>query len=473
MNANLTLEQRAARYDLLCRATHPAPLADDPRPVAAELDQLRALIDRDLLELARGGSPDHFADLYLAFGRELERFREFCAFPALAQKVVVGFGGAFSAGKSSLINALLGQRLLVTEVDPTTSLPTYLLRGDEDAVHALNLHRHRIRLSQDEFLSLTHDEMPLYGSAIGGLLHAAFITRADFTWPNLALIDTPGYSKPEQDSYSARTDENLARAQLNAAQAIVWVVSAKAGGVTEDDLNFLTTLNREIPKLIVLSRADSLPADDIPAIVDGLRRTLAERDVPVFDVIPASNRKKADYPLEPITGYLQNWNQQTRQLRFAHNFKALFTRYARSIEAELRDANWRLNRLNRILALIDDTDILDATDALKAETDSRIQQLKSQAKALHSLRQRFFTGLKGVGDKVGIPLPEPEEIELLADGRSNLLDLLIYNRGQRGGQEPDYRQALRALAQPGPCGNQSRLLRRPSQGLLNALKPMA
>jgi GTP-binding protein EngB required for normal cell division len=462
-------EQLTARYDLLCRATRPTSLAEAPHSVDVELEQLHALLDHDLLELARRGSPDHFADLYLAFGREMERFREFCAFPALAQKVVVGFGGAFSAGKSSLINALFGQRLLVTEVDPTTSLPTYLLYGEEDDIHALNLNHHRISLSLDEFRSLTHDEMPLYGSAVGGLLRSAFITRADFSWPNLAFIDTPGYSKPEQDSYSARTDENLARAQLNAAQAIVWVVSAKVGGITEDDLNFLATLDHDIPRLVVVSRADSLPADDIQAIVDGIRRTLTERSLPVLDVIPASNRKKAEYPLEPIFAYLHNWNQQSRQLRFAHNFKALFTRYARSIEAELRDANWQLNRVNRILALTDDIDVLADASELKAETDNRIRQLKKQTEALHVLCSQFFNNLKRVGDKVGIALPEPDDIELLDGGCGNLLDMLIATRERLGGQIPDARQQLRALTQPDICSNQFRLLRQPSRHLLDAL----
>ena len=460
MSDKLSPAQLAARYNLLCRATQPAPEADDFQPVVAELDYLRGLIDRDLLELARRGGPDHFAELYLAFLRELEHFREFCAFPALAQKTVIGFGGAFSAGKSSLINALLGQRLLVAEVDPTTSLPTYLLSGAEDAIYALNLNSRRIRLSQEEFQSLTHDEMPLYGSAVGGLLRTAFITRADFPWPNLALIDTPGYSKPEQDSYSARTDENLARAQLNATQAIVWVISAKAGGISEADLNFLATLNQTIPRLVVVSRADSLPAADVVAIVDAIRRTLAERGLSAIEVIPASSRKKADYPLEPVLAHLHDWNRLCRQPRFAHNFKALFNRYARSIAAELRDGHWQLHRLNRILALIDDPDIRADTGELKAVADNRIRELKTRDAALQALRNQFFLGFKRLGDKVGIALPEPDDLELLAEGGGNLLDLLITAREQRGSPLPDRRLRLLPLTQPGVGGNQPRLLRR-------------
>jgi len=151
MMPEMTAEHVAARYDLVCRAVRPTSLPDDARGVVAELGDLRDVIAQEFLALARRGSPDHFAELYLAFERELDRFAEFCAFPDLAQRFVVGFGGAFSAGKSSLINALLDERLLVVEVDPITSLPSYLLHGDADRVYALNLHRQRIHLSTDEF----------------------------------------------------------------------------------------------------------------------------------------------------------------------------------------------------------------------------------------------------------------------------------------------------------------------------------
>lgn len=148
------------RYNLLCRALQATPSAEDPQPALETVSRLDALIHQELLALARLGSPDDFADIYLGFARELGRFREFCADPRLATRSIVAFGGPFSAGKSSLINALIGQRLMVVEVDPTTALPAYVLAGEHDAVHALNLHRLRVPLADDEFASLTHDEVP-------------------------------------------------------------------------------------------------------------------------------------------------------------------------------------------------------------------------------------------------------------------------------------------------------------------------
>jgi ribosome biogenesis GTPase A len=228
------------RYSLLCRATRVDPNSSAMvREIEHGLQVLENLLSNDLRTLARKGAPDDFADIYFALQRELERFREFCAFPVLANKFCVAFGGSFSAGKSSLINAIVGKRLLVTEVDPTTSLPTYLLKGEADKVTALNFFGHCIDMSDEEFLSLTHDEVLRYGSNVSRLLRAAFITRTDFAWGDLALVDIPGYTKHEEGVQSERTDEHIARSQLNTAQAIVWVIDARQGCITEEDVKFL------------------------------------------------------------------------------------------------------------------------------------------------------------------------------------------------------------------------------------------
>ena len=55
-----TLQQR---YGLLCRALQATPGANDPQPVLDTVTRLDDLIHRELLALARLGSPDDFADI--------------------------------------------------------------------------------------------------------------------------------------------------------------------------------------------------------------------------------------------------------------------------------------------------------------------------------------------------------------------------------------------------------------------------
>lgn len=407
---HLAPEALAQRYALLCESTRPEP---DERMLAYSVEQglqaLDKLLSGDLRTLARQGAPDDFADIHQALLRELERLREFCAFPALANKLVVAFGGGFSAGKSSLINALLGQKLLVTEVDPTTSLPTYLLHGSSNQVSALNLFGHRVALSEEAFLSLTHDEALLYGSHISRLLRAAFITRTDFAWPNLALIDTPGYSKDQSNgqtgTHSERTDEHIARAQLNAAQAVVWVIDARQGCITEDDLAFLGSLQRSIPLFIAISRADQKPEAEIPGILSVIAAALKGRNIPVVGMAAFSARKPRAWPLEPLLKQFKQWNEQASQPQLAHSFEAGFARYDQFLAQQHTEAQDELNRLNRILALSDHREAQAEATHLKARAQTRLQALKTQGEQLETLWQSFGTQLAGLGKQVGMALP--------------------------------------------------------------------
>lgn len=464
--ANLDPATLQQRYSLLCRALQATPAAGDPQPALDVVSRLDDLIHRELLELARLGSPDDFADIYLGFTRELARFREFCAYPRLAEKTIVAFGGPFSAGKSSLINALIGKKLLVVEVDPTTALPAYVLAGEADAVHALNLHRLRVPLSDEELASLTHDEVHRYGSQVARALSAAFVTRRDFPWANLAFVDTPGYTG--RATAGDRTDAEVAAAQLAGAHAIVWVVSIKQGDLSEEDLAFLARLDPDIPRIVVASHADQLTDSDRSAVIARMRDTLAARNLPVLGVYPVSARPRHAELLTPLRAQLDAWNQTPRQQRFAHRFKSLFVRYQRGLEREAAAARWQLHRINRIATLADGDLAVDANE-LKTVIDERLNALKSIESRLHDLRSRFFRELKRAGDCVGIPLPEPHEVELLEPGRSNLLEQLVALREQEGREEPDMRLALGSLRKEGEAMHRPVLIRRQARAFVDAL----
>ena len=392
----------AQRYDLLCRASQSNVEQDGQRlQLAADLNVLDKIINHDLPELARSGSPDHFADILKNLNLELEHFREFCEFPDLAQKVVVGVGGAFSAGKSSLINTLLGKKRLVVEIDPTTSLPTYLLHGEQEQITALNLFRRRVTLSQDEFASLTHEEKIKYGSQIAGLLRSAFICDPDFAWKNIALLDTPGYSKPDSEQWSERTDESVARSQLNLSNFIIWVVSATQGTISEDDLKFLVTLNADIPKLIVVSRADAKTPEDIVKIVALVKQTTAERGINILDVVAISARKKNDYPVQPIVVFLEKWNEQKRSLSFAQNFKRQFVEYAKFIQGKHQQTQIKLEQVNKLLILLDHNEQILLIERLQAIEKNSNNEWNDLAKNLEELQNKFFNKINQLSESFG------------------------------------------------------------------------
>jgi small GTP-binding protein len=395
-----------SRYNFICRA-----IAKDNEAQTISitlnnnLNQLSHYLSHDLAELARRGSPDNFTDIFTELQTEMVRFREFCEFPDLAKKVVIGIGGKFNAGKSTFINTLLGKKQLVTEIDPTTSLPTYLLQGNEPSVTALNLFNKKVNLSMEEFQTLTHDEKQNYGSQIGSLLTSAFITDPEFQWENLALLDTPGYTKPEDNDHSQRTDESVARSQLNAAQFIVWLVSVEDGTIKEDDLLFLASLNADIPRLVLINKSDTKTPDDVANIVALVKKTLADRNLPAVDVIPVSRRKR-DYPIEPVLAWLDEWNDAPREAMFTKNFYDFLQRYEDYVERELSFIKENLSFLNTIYALIDikSSNLDDKLQKLLSKLRHESTEWELIEKELNKLIDNFLETVKSIQILLGFDI---------------------------------------------------------------------
>ncbi|MCX7129853.1 MAG: hypothetical protein NTU42_18240, partial [Aeromonas sp.] len=267
------------------------------------------------------------------------------------------------------------------------------------------------------------------------------IAHPSLPWGNLALLDTPGYSKADQAG-SERTDANLARTQLNSAQFIVWLIPADKGTITEEDIAFLAGLDRTIPKLIVLSRADKHPAEEIDKIVALVRDTLAKRGVAALDVLPFSNRPRSNYSAEPLLDYFAQWNTARRELGFAQQFKRQFMAYQSYIDKERQDAQLRLNNFNRILSLNDESTVVDDIDIFKRRNKGELVQLEELAEDLAGVQLRFFTQIKGIGDDVGIPLPEPDAFNLLEIEAGHISSLLIKLADEWGVIPADTESAL-------------------------------
>jgi tRNA U34 5-carboxymethylaminomethyl modifying GTPase MnmE/TrmE len=308
--------------------------------------------------------------------------------PTRTGKTVVAFGGAFSAGKSSLINALIGEKRLQVQIDPTTSVPTYVCAGESEAIHATNVFQQQIKLSAEEFAQITHDEQNP-DTCISGLLRSITLQTPKFTWQNLVVLDTPGYSKPAQGYATERTDADIAHKHLNTANFVVWVVSAAAGGVSEDELDFLKRLNADIPKLIVISRADTKTAQDLSDIQTLIQKTCTQQHIDIMGIVTTSARKQHEYPLALLTNWLDQWDinaTSAQQKRSTPEQNAL-----PALQIQLRDAHDELAALpiDAVTTLETATqqqhmlaEIEQALEALcKQQVDEKIAEFQSIAQA--------------------------------------------------------------------------------------------
>lgn len=388
-----------------------------------DLAPIERLIFRELPDALEDNAPVNFPQLYFDFTHEYERFKDFILYDKLIGKNVVALGGGFSTGKSSFLNSLLDKKILPSNIDPSTSVPAYLVHDDEVSVYGVNTFGSRVELELDDVRAISHGFGKLdeddSETTLGHILESVFISSPFQTFENIALLDTPGYSKAESAEYSAKTDEKIARAQLNSANYILWFVQADAGTITEEDIAFLKTLNEGIPKLVVVNRADKVLPEDLAVIVRKIKEVLTMKAIPFVDVLTYSRKKGFDDDREKILAQLNEWNSEVYENLFAYNFKILFTQCKDFYDEKIDLESKRLTRLNKATTLTDDNEVCDCLTSLIGEIKNSVSDLKEHKDKLKSLQADFFSEIKRIGDLVNIEMPEPSEIDLIRDKAVN------------------------------------------------------
>jgi TPR repeat protein len=266
-SANPYLTNPAAGMGLIARLlAAPAPLSAAEEPLA----HLRQLIHQEFDRIVPfcGPSGAAAARELVSIGQSIE---ELALFPDLANKLVVGIGGGFSAGKSRFLNTLLGIDMLPEGLGPTTAIPTCLADGGP-AVRAQNLMNRMVPVTGEELQALAHGFDRQYKSGDGdtfGLAHLIkllVIQQPSMRWNNLVLLDTPGYDKPDGEPHSL-TDEEIARQHLSQADHVVWLVNARNGALRSDDIRFLRSVDLRQPVFFVVTQADLQAATALPGIL--------------------------------------------------------------------------------------------------------------------------------------------------------------------------------------------------------------
>lgn len=254
-------EKLMANFTLLCNIIR----QNNGNQLKVDLSKIEEIINKKIPDTLKKNAPEDFYELYTDFKSEYEKFRDFILYDKLIGKNIVALGGGFSSGKSSFLNALMGKSVLPADIDPSTSVPTYIVKGKKHEVMGINVFDAKVSMQPRDIKKIAHgfgeledeeDEKVTDAVTLGHVLENIFFSTPLHKYDNIAFLDTPGYSKPDSEKYSAKTDEQIARGQLNSSNYILWFVQADAGTITEEDIKFIKTLREDIPKLIIVNKAD-------------------------------------------------------------------------------------------------------------------------------------------------------------------------------------------------------------------------
>lgn len=186
--------------------------------------------------------------------------------------------GRYSTGKSTLVNALLGKKLLPSSDVPTTKAITYLTRGEPVSVYAEMPDGETVVEFSDSDLSDIHNE------TIGKAVKISVLVP-DFPYSNVTIIDTPGLED---------TDKNVSQLTLDSvpmADALIVVLDAGylQSKVEFDFISSLMKDDRERKLIIVINKIDKNPKE-APKLITECKRILTERGIDCSNIYCLSAR---------------------------------------------------------------------------------------------------------------------------------------------------------------------------------------
>lgn len=214
--------------------------------------------------------------------------------------LLLAIAGEFNAGKSTLLNALVGDAVAPMGVTPTTAAVNLFLYGPRKAARAV------LRDGSAQELALA-DVAALVDARRGA--GGAAVQHVEIVWPAEALrevnlVDTPGFNAAEEQH------EAVARAFLAQADAVLWIFDAShAGSASERDA--IAALGPLRGKVVgVLNKADRLAEAERTMVLEHLRAAF-EGEIAAWTFVSARGaleaRQQADEPALEKSGFPELW----------------------------------------------------------------------------------------------------------------------------------------------------------------------
>ncbi len=222
--------------------------------------------------------------------------------------------GQFKRGKSTLLNALLGDNLLPTDILPVTAIPTFIGSADKiDVQVSFDTEIEPVKYSLSSSPSLG-DFLTEYVTEAGNPNNQHQVKQVDVYHPaemlkqGIVLIDTPGIGSTHKHN------TKVAYQVLPQCDAALFLVSPDPP-ITEIELDYLKEIHQRLPRtFFLLNKVDFLNEEEKNISLKFLADQLSPLCNGVPQVLPVSARKGLEARLAgDADGWKNSGMQQVEQ----------------------------------------------------------------------------------------------------------------------------------------------------------------
>ncbi|MGL2831967.1 dynamin family protein [Helicobacter pylori] len=362
------------RYDLIARILN-AKMENEG------LEEYQSVLGNEFLEFASGVDSLKEKEIALLTLQEIQKELQLVAsYPSLFQKTIVAVGGGFSAGKSTFLNNLLGLKLKLPEdIDPTTAIPTYCLKGKKEVLMGFSQNGGMVELPH---LAFDHQFLESLGFNLKEIMPFMLLSAPSVPFEFLCFIDTPGFN-PGNQGYTGG-DKQASKESLKHAKHILWLVSCERGGIESDDLEFLQELYEEGKQVfIVLSRADRRTKSQLEEVAKKIKETLENNGIEFLGIGAYSATRYQEYKefsekshvFDSLEQFIKELNQRSeKQNEILGYLYEVHRMYERAIK---QDAN-RFKRYQKALHSVKLDLMQKGFDDFGDATFNKIHSLKKE-----------------------------------------------------------------------------------------------
>lgn len=314
-------------------------------------------------------------------------------------KVRIPLIGAFSAGKSSLLNALIEKKLLCVEIDPASNLATEICFAEEESIKGYKANQFVKNLTAQELKQQEFSDLMPDGH-IEVQLNQPFLASL----PHLCLADLPGLDS-KSDAHMQAIHHYLGR-----SLAYVITVSSEEGTLKESIKKFLQELAlHKAPVVVIITKNDKKTPEEIVAIKskinEQVRSLLPEGNY--LDVVSVSSKKKDIAEAVEAFQKLENLSE----MRFKETVVPQFNRIIDDIALHL---NILLNQEDLDADELKEKrqQLIDETESFKQKLSIEYQKMKEQVPSvLNNVVDHIRNRLLGETDQYATALIGQNNIE--------------------------------------------------------------